>query len=81
MSTIEARCSVATRVGTARGRPAGAADRTRLLLRRTLDLLLMWGERAHQRRQLQLLTERDLRDLGLTLADVDDEVSKPFWRH
>ena len=44
------------------------------------DLLLIWRERAHQRRQLSSLSGHMLRDLGLTRADVMAESSKPFWR-
>lgn len=49
-------------------------------LRRATDLLLVWHERARQRRQLSSLNDRMLRDLGLTRADVMAESSKPFWR-
>ena len=51
-----------------------------LWLRRAADLLLIWHERARQRRQLTSLNDRMLRDLGLTRADVMAESSKPFWR-
>jgi uncharacterized protein YjiS (DUF1127 family) len=46
----------------------------------TADLLLLWQERARQRRQLQNLNDRMLRDIGLTRGDVLAESSKPFWR-
>jgi uncharacterized protein YjiS (DUF1127 family) len=49
-------------------------------LRRAVDLLLTWRERARQRRQLRSLNDHMLRDLGLTRADVMAESSKPFWR-
>lgn len=60
----------------AQRRVSGAA----LWLRRTADLLLIWRERARQRRQLRSLNDHMLRDLGLTRADVMAESSKPFWR-
>ena len=41
---------------------------------------LIWLERARQRRQLQQLSEHMLKDIGLSRADVEAEVSKPFWR-
>jgi uncharacterized protein YjiS (DUF1127 family) len=44
------------------------------------DQLVMWHERARQRRQLRSLSERMLRDIGLTRGDVMAESSKPFWR-
>jgi uncharacterized protein YjiS (DUF1127 family) len=49
-------------------------------LQRAADLLLIWHERAHQRRHLQALNDHMLRDIGLTRADVMAESSKPFWR-
>jgi len=49
-------------------------------LRRAVYLLLVWRERARQRRQLRSLSDRMLRDIGLTRADVLAESSKPFWR-
>jgi uncharacterized protein YjiS (DUF1127 family) len=49
-------------------------------LRCAADLLLIWHERARQRRQLSSLNDHMLRDLGLTRADVMAETSKPFWR-
>lgn len=37
-------------------------------------------ERSAQRQMLRSLDARMLRDLGLTLADVEREVRKPFWK-
>jgi uncharacterized protein YjiS (DUF1127 family) len=48
--------------------------------RRVADLVVVWHERARQRRDLQRLNDRMLRDIGLTRADVMAESSKPFWR-
>ena len=47
---------------------------------RAVDLLLTWQQRARDRRQLEALNDRMLRDIGLTRADVFAEGSKPFWR-
>jgi uncharacterized protein YjiS (DUF1127 family) len=49
-------------------------------MRRAVQLLQLWRERARQRRQLQCLNDRMLRDIGLTRADVFAEASKPFWQ-
>lgn len=38
-----------------------------------------WQERARQRRHLSELDERMLQDIGVTRADVDREIAKPFW--
>jgi uncharacterized protein YjiS (DUF1127 family) len=75
MSTIQAR--------------AAWANRRRLVRRawswspavgRAIDLLLIWQQRARDRRQLESLSDHMLRDIGLSRADVFAEASKPFWR-
>lgn len=50
------------------------------LASRLLQTLLTWQERSHQRHALGQLNGRDLRDLGLSRADVVFEARKPFWR-
>jgi uncharacterized protein YjiS (DUF1127 family) len=79
MSTIQLTTArVARRDGAssrARRRPSWAPH-----LWRVVDLLLIWQERARDRRQLQSLSDHMLRDIGLTRADVFAEASKPFWR-
>ena len=50
------------------------------MLTRAGALLGLWAERMRERTQLARLSERDLRDIGLTLADVDRLLAKPFWR-
>lgn len=47
---------------------------------RLADLLLGWLDRARERRALGRLDDRMLADLGLSRADADAEVDKPFWR-
>lgn len=44
------------------------------------DLFTTWHQRAVTRRELARLDERVLHDIGLSQADVEQEVSKPFWR-
>ena len=48
-------------------------------IRKVLDVLLDWQERASQRHALASLDDRALRDIGLSRADVVRETSKPFW--
>lgn len=45
-----------------------------------ITTLRTWQERACQRQALRRLDERMLRDIGLTRADVEIEVNKPFWK-
>lgn len=49
-------------------------------LARALDTVLLWHERARQRRQLLQLEDVMLRDIGVGRSDVMGEASKPFWR-
>jgi uncharacterized protein YjiS (DUF1127 family) len=39
-----------------------------------------WRRRASSRRELAVLCDRCLRDMGATRYDVSQEVRKPFWR-
>lgn len=42
--------------------------------------VVRWRERARERHILAGLTDRELRDIGVTRVEVWREVSKPFWR-
>lgn len=44
-----------------------------------VDVVMMWHERAKQRRQLAGLNDYELKDIGLSRADVEREVRKPIW--
>lgn len=50
------------------------------LLVGTLRTLVLWHERAVQRRALARLDERGLKDIGVTRDQVLREIAKPFWR-
>lgn len=52
----------------------------RRALRAALGRLLLWHDRAAQRRQLLMMDDRMLKDIGLTRADINAESDKPFWR-
>ena len=58
----------------------GAADRLGEAARRIRFVLSVWRERVRARNELSRLDERSLRDIGLTPADRDFLVYKPFWR-
>lgn len=77
MSTIRAMRPVAGRLTAALIRLYGVASRG---LCRAANLLLLWQQRARDRRQLACLSDQMLHDIGLTRADVFAEASKPFWR-
>lgn len=44
------------------------------------NVIQLWCERAHQRRQLANLTPEQRRDVGITLDAARAETAKPFWR-
>jgi uncharacterized protein YjiS (DUF1127 family) len=43
-------------------------------------LLIEWYRRARSRRDIALLDERTIRDLGLAPGQLKFEAAKPFWR-
>jgi uncharacterized protein YjiS (DUF1127 family) len=46
---------------------------------RAVCTLLRWQELSRQRRALEELDDRLLKDIGLTRADVLQEATRPFW--
>ncbi|WP_156528634.1 DUF1127 domain-containing protein [Sinorhizobium glycinis] len=51
--------------------------------RNPIRLLMAWDERLRFRAQLARMAEHTpelLNDVGLSQAQVDAEISKPFWR-
>jgi uncharacterized protein YjiS (DUF1127 family) len=42
--------------------------------------IIVWLERARERRQLLALSDRALKDFGMSFADAAKEGDKPFWR-
>ena len=65
--------------GSIQTRPAGRKVETGLVAR-AVDLLLIWSDRMRQRRHLAELDDRLLQDIGISRADVEGEISRPFWR-
>ena len=47
---------------------------------RSLDRAMSWLDHARQRRHLGQLDDRLLRDIGLSRAEVDNEISQRFWQ-
>ena len=45
-----------------------------------LDVLNLWIQRHHQRRQLAQLDQRLLKDIGLDVDKAKAEANKPFWK-
>jgi len=47
---------------------------------RMIAIIALWRHRSRERRQLAVMGERALRDLGLSDLDAWREWQKPFWR-
>lgn len=47
--------------------------------KRALKQVLRWHELARQRRLLAAMSDEALKDIGLSRADIQDEVDHPFW--
>ena len=47
---------------------------------KALDALFDWQYRIQTRRQLMELDDHMLRDIGLSHADVEHEITKKFWQ-
>ncbi len=50
------------------------------MLVRLAETIAVGLERRRQRLALARLDDRMLRDIGLTSADVEGELTKPFWK-
>jgi uncharacterized protein YjiS (DUF1127 family) len=62
-------------------RPARGKAMTPIrLIRALLARLRYWHRRSIQRAELAALDDRMLKDIGLTRADVQREINKPFWQ-
>ena len=58
----------------------GGPRSRRDVARAAVERMVSWHERAQQRRHLAGLDERLLKDIGVSRADVEFELRKPFWR-
>ncbi|AYC31001.1 DUF1127 domain-containing protein [Pseudomonas cavernae] len=45
-----------------------------------LVTLALWAQRARTRRQLAMLDEHQLADVGISHGERQAELDKPFWR-
>lgn len=42
--------------------------------------LKIWRERADMRRELSELSFREIQDIGIDQAQIEQEIAKPFWK-
>ena len=60
-----------------------ASERTRVLhhvLARAAAVVGEWRRRSRERSALAAMSDRSLRDIGITRYDAAYEANKPFWR-
>jgi uncharacterized protein YjiS (DUF1127 family) len=55
-------------------------DRAATAAGEVVTRLMVWHERARERRALLGLSDLQLRDIGISRADAGGEGEKPFWR-
>ena len=60
--------------------PRRADDRRDGLVSRAAEFYWLWRERHRSRANLIGLPDADLKDLGLSRGDAEQEWEKPFWR-
>lgn len=61
-------------------RGPGIARRLVRLPLTVFEILLVWQERAEQRARLRTMSDRMLKDIGISRADAEHEGATPFWR-
>ncbi len=71
---LQVGCATFEPVARASGKNAGG------LFRSAVARLREWRRRARERGQLARLDERMLRDIGLSRAEAEYIINKPFWR-
>lgn len=59
--------------------PIGSASGAQIF-QRAARILLLWTERATQRRHLSNLTPWELDDVGISREAASREAAKPFWQ-
>ncbi len=79
MHTISQRGPFGSHAGSRRPTAASFGEILLEAAARALRTLLTWQERDRQRRALAQLDARMLKDVGLSRAEVDLELRKPFW--
>jgi uncharacterized protein YjiS (DUF1127 family) len=80
MSTMRSYPTILAAPATTHGQAESQPVRLRDIVAAVIEQVMVWHERARQRRQLQSLSDHMLHDIGLGRGDVAAETSKPFWR-
>ena len=62
------------------GRQQALAGSTYATIAAIMTLVRVWRERRRIRRQLSVMSVRELTDIGLCRGEITHEIGKPFWR-
>ena len=57
-----------------------AIERVEAVAARVTGTINLWHRRSNDRRQLAMMNERLLNDIGLSRIDLDREIAKYFWQ-
>ena len=60
--------------------PAHRFDTVGELVQRAVGVVITWQRRCRERDQLAGLSERELRDMGMTRYEAAALARRPFWR-
>ena len=63
-----------------RGMTRSAFSKNKSNLLSLRDLVAIWRERHESRLTLRRLDDHMLADIGMSRADAEAEIAKPFWR-
>jgi uncharacterized protein YjiS (DUF1127 family) len=63
-----------------RGQQQVLAGSTPTFIAAIIALVRVWRERRRVRRQLSVMSVRELSDIGLCRGEITHEIGKPFWR-
>ena len=78
---IEAPSLVHADIGDDRSRSSRKPAETAFaVVERLFALARVWRERQRIRRQLGVMSERELQDVGICRSEIAFEIAKPFWR-
>jgi uncharacterized protein YjiS (DUF1127 family) len=67
-------------MGDVRPQPSPKPASAFVVIEALFALARVWRERQRVRRQLAVMSERELQDVGTCQSDIACEIAKPFWR-
>jgi uncharacterized protein YjiS (DUF1127 family) len=79
------RVETSSRVGAGKSRDRRRQSRNpgglvRAVIAVVFAYVSVWRERGRARRQLAVMSDRELQDIGICRSEIAYEIGKPFWR-